>query len=465
METPLESAAPEAEGGVLGLRDVLASGATFEWHHAVALVQQLLSQLCPSGDPHGNLPDASRIGLTSSGELRARLEPGPHQPLSGLGTLLHQLLTGRVQPAALRLLVMQASSADPGLSLATLREGLARWERPNRLQSLANLFAEAQSKGASPSPLTVLPQAPAPRAVTTSPLPPPPGPTEAPRRTGIRQPLSTTQVITGAAAVAFGGLLLAFSLLGGEGRDAAPAATTPPDVPVAPTIVADAQPVDALPAAPAATRPAVSAPIVGVSMAGDIELPSERGNARPPAAASATPRPPSAPSTPAPQPGPPAASASTVRPGTQPFAPSQPAARVAPPPASAAGRAPVEDPGLRPVAAAPSTAGGRASSAPIYTDGDPAVVPPVPRSYLPAPPEPGTPVDQRATLELVIDTQGRVESARLLSARPHFRDRWWISAAKTWTFEPAQVDGRPVRYRTRLTFLNGAASDPPYIGR
>jgi TonB family protein len=52
-----------------------------------------------------------------------------------------------------------------------------------------------------------------------------------------------------------------------------------------------------------------------------------------------------------------------------------------------------------------------------------------------------------ARVELVIGTDGSIESARLLDPPRNVIDSLVVSAAKAWSFEPAMKDGHPVRYR------------------
>jgi hypothetical protein len=53
-------------------------------------------------------------------------------------------------------------------------------------------------------------------------------------------------------------------------------------------------------------------------------------------------------------------------------------------------------------------------------------------------------------LELVIDTTGAVESVRLLETVHRNYDPVLVSAAKKWQYQPAQLDGTPVRYMKRI---------------
>jgi hypothetical protein len=58
-------------------------------------------------------------------------------------------------------------------------------------------------------------------------------------------------------------------------------------------------------------------------------------------------------------------------------------------------------------------------------------------------------------LELLIDEHGAVERVRLRAKTPApgqtlYRHRMLIAAAKAWQFEPAQLNGQPVRYVMRV---------------
>lgn len=60
-------------------------------------------------------------------------------------------------------------------------------------------------------------------------------------------------------------------------------------------------------------------------------------------------------------------------------------------------------------------------------------------------------VSRTEMLEVVISQRGEVERIKLLSPPRRMVDIMALSAAKTWTFDPALKDGAPVRYRLILT--------------
>jgi TonB family protein len=92
-----------------------------------------------------------------------------------------------------------------------------------------------------------------------------------------------------------------------------------------------------------------------------------------------------------------------------------------------------------------------AKSAPrTYSAEDSGVTPPVAiRQNIPAFTRP---VTQRKTavVELLVNEQGAVESAVMLSQLDATYDRTVLAAAKSWLYEPAKVDGKPVRYQKRV---------------
>lgn len=159
--------------------------------------------------------------------------------------------------------------------------------------------------------------------------------------------------------------------------------------------------------------------------------------------------------------------AAAVRPATTPteerpapVLPGPGAASVASPPlpttspsaAPAMSIAPASESPRRP-AAAGRAARGRTTP---YSADDAEVAPPVmvrqqlPSALLEGAAEPSWPF-----LELLIDEQGAVEQVRLRAKTPApgqtlYRHRMLLAAAKAWQFEPARLNGQPVRYVMRV---------------
>ena len=90
----------------------------------------------------------------------------------------------------------------------------------------------------------------------------------------------------------------------------------------------------------------------------------------------------------------------------------------------------------------------RSASDPIYSKSDSEVTPP--RQVYPAlPAELPTTVMKRAltVVDLVIAPDGLVERVHLRTPPRDIHEFMLLSAAKAWRFEPALLDGRPVRFR------------------
>jgi TonB family protein len=53
-------------------------------------------------------------------------------------------------------------------------------------------------------------------------------------------------------------------------------------------------------------------------------------------------------------------------------------------------------------------------------------------------------------IEVIIDTAGKVESARIIDPVHLHYDGLLTNAAKKWQYQPATVDGTPVRFNKRI---------------
>jgi hypothetical protein len=86
----------------------------------------------------------------------------------------------------------------------------------------------------------------------------------------------------------------------------------------------------------------------------------------------------------------------------------------------------------------------------LYTADDRNVIPPQAiRQQIPAFPGKVT-VAKNGVLELIIDANGNVESAIMRVPVNAQYDRMATNAAKTWQYEPARVDGSPVKFVKRI---------------
>jgi hypothetical protein len=119
--------------------------------------------------------------------------------------------------------------------------------------------------------------------------------------------------------------------------------------------------------------------------------------------------------------------------------------------ATAIARAAAQSP-ARPIETvpAPEPPTAMSSDLTIYSDEDRSVQPPTMLSpELPRPTFEGWATESNA-IELIIAENGTVERVRFLTPLQRMPDMMILSRAKVWKFEPAEKDGRPVRYRLVL---------------
>lgn len=104
-----------------------------------------------------------------------------------------------------------------------------------------------------------------------------------------------------------------------------------------------------------------------------------------------------------------------------------------------------------PAPAAASTAPALVDRAPrIYSPSDSDVVPPITVRQV-VPQYPGRVlVAGTLVMDIVIDTDGSVESASMAGQPNPAYDRILLQAARTWQYQPASLNGKPVKYRKRI---------------
>ena len=86
----------------------------------------------------------------------------------------------------------------------------------------------------------------------------------------------------------------------------------------------------------------------------------------------------------------------------------------------------------------------------VYSPSDTNVVPPITVRQA-VPPYPGRVlVGGTVVVDIIIDTAGAVESAVMASPPNQAYDRLVLGATKTWQYQPATLNGKPVKYRKRI---------------
>ena len=104
-----------------------------------------------------------------------------------------------------------------------------------------------------------------------------------------------------------------------------------------------------------------------------------------------------------------------------------------------------------PVAAAPPKVEPMAARVPrVYAPSDSDVVAPVTVRQA-VPPYPGRVlVGGSVVMDIIIDESGAVESATIASPPNQIYDRLVLGATKAWQYQPATLNGAPVKYRKRI---------------
>src|SRR4029079_14507594 len=119
--------------------DVLKPDFARSWHEAVAIVQEVASQLVPGG----TVPAADDLLIDAEGAIQLGFGPdSPQNAVHALGSLLNSLLDGVEAPGGLRDLALNNASETPThSSVQSFHKALAFYERParaNDLQAIAS---------------------------------------------------------------------------------------------------------------------------------------------------------------------------------------------------------------------------------------------------------------------------------------------------------------------------------------
>ena len=416
---------------------LLTKDVAYEWHDGVALAAQLVAQV-RADIPHAEerIPELRGVTLEETGALALSAHPEHSMPaMPGAAQVLQQLLSGKEQPAPLRLFAMQAATAEPPMSLALFAEELEKWERPNRLAKLGALYQRAFEQ-IGPAALTDEAKLREARAQAAMRGPVNSGGAAAPAAAAKTKPATAKkpagQNANAGTVVIIGVVMLAAA--GGtwfvlNGRRPAPQSagtvsreTTPSDgstTPVGSSGSLSAARRAARPQGPAATPSAIVASAEAELTRGR-ELFARQDYA---AAAAAFDR---------------VLQILAREPGPQ-----------------------LEE--LRQVARSMAEVSRAAIAEQVeaatreYRAGDEGVTDPVALGFLPPKPDPATPAERLQVLEVHINTSGTVDSAKFVMNRPSFRNSWWTSAAKAWRFNPATRNGQPVRFVMRIVMDDSAA--------
>ena len=408
---------------------LLTKDVSFEWHDAVAIVAQLVAQVredIPFAQPR--IPELRAISLEENGTLSLATNAQTVSGMPGAAQILQQLLSGRDQPPPLRLYLMQALTAEPFPTLGAFADELLKWERPNRQQKLATLYARSVVKAGAIAVTEEPPRVRDEVFVRSAPVEtPPPAPPKVKKPKPPPDPHApNTPMVIGVlvtvAALIIGGA--AWYILGrpasapAEVQAEDSARTTKlerKDIALPPT---PKPPAPAIDPPPRGRRPAAPLPAALVEDA-QAELARARELFQRQEYASAN-----------------IAFDRVLEMLENTSSPQAEEIRQAATALAEVSRAAIAE---------------QAEAAiQEYRTGDEGVSDPVPLAYLPPRPSPNTPPEGLQVLEVHINTAGTVDSAKFVMNRPTFRNSWWTSAAKAWRFTPATRDGRPVRFVMRI---------------
>ncbi len=379
------------------LDDLLARDVGAQWFEGVAVVQLVCRQLREQGREASGFPRPEHILIGPGGSvtLAGGLDGKPVETAAHvLGLML-----GNDVPVRLRLAITQATATESGYaSLTEFSEALAYFERPN-----PGAIVEAlRQRAMIAAPLAITP----PVRIDPGPIPEKmPAPAPATRRRGVR-PLV---VFAGFSAVAC-------ALIWLIGPRVA-------EVVAARVILAESKeaPVEhpSTTQAKSAVSPQTDSTAIGAQTTRRVEPIAMK-------AKSVLPAPPEL-----------QVVATTVSYEYPESLPSEPVA-------TALVTTPLELAASDDVVTVDR---GQQISDRIYSRADAQVTVPLsvyprfPNDPLPVPAAGGT------RIELTIAANGLVERVRMLTAPRNIHEFMLVSAAKAWRFEPARIDGRPVRFR------------------
>ena len=383
------------------LDELLARQVDVQWFEGVAIVQAICRQLLARGVSNGEFPVATQIGISADGAVRV-LDTTSTKAVAAAAHLLAGLLSDDV-PVRLRLVVSQATGETSTIqNLREFSEALGYFERPDGELIVRNLLHRAMLAGPRK-------QGDEPRSEQVR--------THQKPETAVkpaRDKKATLRLTAMAAAVAIAAMssLAWFASRGGRVSAAFGGITNVfaggPEAGLTEPLENSASPKEI--AAQGATRPHQS------HSSGAATSHGQPGEARK-------------------------------------ESPVAPAARIPSlVPSVAALRSGVPSSG---VSGAPEAAqtyvifasepGVNASNL-IYSKADPAVTPP--RQVYPALPAESPANLKRAltVVDLVIAPDGLVERVHLRTTPRDVHEFMLLSAAKAWRFQPALLDGRPVRF-------------------
>jgi hypothetical protein len=389
--------------------DALDPKFTRSWHEAVAIVQEVASQLS-SGL---NVPDAQNLFFDGSGAITfAFASEGTTNPLLNLAILLKGLLRGTGAPQGLLDLADENATASPAHpTIESFSRALAFYERPGRANDLRAVAARLSAHEPTVNPDEIVEELREKIASHQS------------QPEAVKRPAAKRRIVI-AAAVGAAALLLAVSAWAWLGRG--PASGAKPGI------------IDGVEQKMADVISAGLNRLGGVRSGGSVSkaespVAVDERRAKAPAAkereiAKRSTRPA-------------AISADAVVAGSSGV---EEVSEIVVVPYA------IDSPGDTVNERLPADATAGASDA-VYSTADRNVQPPVfLRPQLANQPAPDA---RTGYFDIVVSETGDVRMVKLFSPAGNFRDLMLVAAAKAWRFRPALLEGRPVSYRMRVSII------------
>jgi hypothetical protein len=391
------------------LDDLMARDVAVEWFESVALIQVVCKQIIEADKESDGFPTPADLLLQPDGSIAIVRIPSGEAAARAAARMITNLGSGPF-PVQLRLALSQTAAGEPATSaLSAFSDTLRFFERPNREDILRQLYeraatapgkTQAHTEVASASPVQDKPPA---RAETTKEK-------QRGRRTGR---LAAAVVIVAATSVSL--VLFGFGATDTQIRSAMG------------SVRESVREKLGLPSSGAASE-AVEKPAMTAAAEARVTHTPHKSRvheaARRPAAANANGE------SPLPASGFPILGGVGLAPLQRGASDTDQVGRV-----DVIIYAEPETPTLEPEAR-------------IYSSNDSGVRPP--RPIYPQLPGPGSIRKDAAVVELLIGTDGLVEHVKLRTLPRTIHDVMLLSAAKAWRFDPASIDGAPVRFLYRI---------------
>jgi hypothetical protein len=402
----------------LTLADVLARRVPIEFHEAVAIVRDVTERAIERFGSSDTIPNLDQIYLLPDGRTDVVGGTETGEPVRRMGQLLQGLLTQSDTPVQLRLVISRATAPAPAYaSIREFGDALGYFERPDRQKILRALYATAASA-------TVADESDAPPTVERIELPPlPPRPSAAaPAQTAAPRSTRRAELYLAAAGlIAIGSAGTVWYL-----RSRNIATPTRAQVSAAASRVSHAAGRAVLVGASAFTDRFG----LGHVVPGDAPAPPAPAAAPPPTSRVEARRP-------------------QAKLKSEPFFAFdlEPAGPLAPPAEAASSLADSHVPDEP----APSVEPSAPPDSSIYAAGAEGVSPPVGiRPNFPRDLPSTVNLEELSRIELVVASNGTVESVKLVKGPRGVLDAMLLSAVKAWEFHPALKGGIPVRYRKTI---------------